>query len=42
MNEEKSIMLQQIELSDMEILLAFAASCVEGTARRLDVSNRII
>jgi len=26
-------MLQQIELSDTEILLAFAASCVEGTAR---------
>lgn len=35
-------MLQQIELSDTEILLAFAASCVEGTARHLGVSNRII
>ena len=33
-------MLQQIELSDTEILLAFAASCVEGTARRLGVPYR--
>ena len=33
-------MLQQIELSITEILLAFAASCVEGTARRLGVSYR--
>ena len=33
-------MLQQIELSDTEILLVFAASCVEGTAQRLGVSYR--
>ena len=31
-------MQQLIELNDTEIMLAFAASCIEGTARRLGIN----